>query len=176
MILGIVQQASDHDTSWFYPKYWPMLTSWADELVRTTEFPANQICTDDFTGKLANNTNLGCKGIIAVEVYAQLCKLTNGGWRACKSFSACMVISISYSTTGPFHAALLLMRFFFQCVSSSYAFLLQCVSSSNAFLLPMRFFSNAFLLPMRFFFLCVSSPMRFFSFYVSLPVVLLLLL
>jgi hypothetical protein len=76
MMLGIVQQDPTHDTSWFYPKYWPMLTTWADELVRTTEFPANQICTDDFTGKLANNTNLGCKGTIAIEVYAELCRLT----------------------------------------------------------------------------------------------------
>ena len=47
------------NVSWFYPKYWPMLTRWADELVRTSEYPAEQLCTDDFTGRLANNTNLG---------------------------------------------------------------------------------------------------------------------
>lgn len=40
-----------------------MLTRWADELVATSEFPANQLCTDDFTGPLANNTNLGVSAL-----------------------------------------------------------------------------------------------------------------
>ena len=86
MILGIVQQqqkaeggAGPANTSWFYPEYFPMLQRWADELVRTTEFPADQICTDDFTGRLANNTNLGAKGIVALEAFAQLCNLTGAG-------------------------------------------------------------------------------------------------
>ena len=50
MLLGIVRQQPKGETSWLYPKYFPMLRTWADELVRTTEFPADQICTDDFTG------------------------------------------------------------------------------------------------------------------------------
>ena len=56
-----------------------MLTSWADELVRSLPFPANQICTDDFTGPLANNTNLGAKGIIALRAFGELCTLTGAG-------------------------------------------------------------------------------------------------
>jgi hypothetical protein len=84
MLLGLVQQQQDSD--WFFPKYWPMLTNWADELVRTTEFPANQICTDDFTGPLANNTNLGAKGIIAIRVYAELCSIT-GASNNCSYYS-----------------------------------------------------------------------------------------
>ena len=57
MLLGIVRaqtRAKTGDVKWIAP-YFPMLQTWADELVLTTEFPANQICTDDFTGKLANN-------------------------------------------------------------------------------------------------------------------------
>ena len=39
----------------------PMLTTWADYLIASLPFPANQLCTDDFTGRLANNTNLAAK-------------------------------------------------------------------------------------------------------------------
>lgn len=86
MMLAIVQRQQG-DVSWFYPKFWPMLTSWADELMRALPYPAYQICTDDFTGGLANNTNLGAKGIIALEVYAQLCHLTNSSAGACDRYS-----------------------------------------------------------------------------------------
>ena len=55
MLLGIVQRDALHDTAWFAP-YWAVLTRWADRLVSALPFPANQICTDDFTGALPNNT------------------------------------------------------------------------------------------------------------------------
>ena len=67
MLLGIVQRTQD--ASWL-TKYWPLLASWADELVLSLPFPANQICTDDFTGPLANNTNLGAKGIVALTAFS----------------------------------------------------------------------------------------------------------
>jgi hypothetical protein len=90
MLLGIVQRQAAAsgavDTSWL-SKYMPMLQSWADELVRTTEFPADQICTDDFTGRLANNTNLGAKGIVALEAFAKLCELTNTAGMDCGHYS-----------------------------------------------------------------------------------------
>lgn len=76
MINGIVKHDPRHDFSFFYPKYWPLLTSWANYLNASLPFPANQLCTDDFTGssvsdycnltciigRLANNTNLAAKG------------------------------------------------------------------------------------------------------------------
>eukprot|EP00965_Chrysotila_dentata_P038963 1294663-Pleurochrysis_carterae.AAC.1 len=34
----------------FYPHYWSLLTGWADELIVRLPYPANQLCTDDFTG------------------------------------------------------------------------------------------------------------------------------
>eukprot|EP00927_Polykrikos_kofoidii_P072644 TRINITY_DN68743_c0_g1_i1.p1 TRINITY_DN68743_c0_g1~~TRINITY_DN68743_c0_g1_i1.p1 ORF type:complete len:780 (+),score=95.20 TRINITY_DN68743_c0_g1_i1:82-2421(+) len=74
MLLAIVQRK--HDSSWFYPRYWPMLQTWADVIAHTSEYPATQICTDDFEGPLPNNTNLGAKGIIALEAFAELCRLT----------------------------------------------------------------------------------------------------
>lgn len=76
MLLGLVRRGVDAS---FIAPYFAMLASWADELVRTTEYPANQICTDDFTGPLANNTNLGAKGIVALEAFAQICKTPGAG-------------------------------------------------------------------------------------------------
>merc|ERR1739848_964473 len=54
-----------------------MLVSWADYLMDTLPFPESQLCTDDFTGKLANNTNLAAKGIVALEAFAGLCDYVN---------------------------------------------------------------------------------------------------
>ena len=52
-------------------------------------FPANQLCTDDFTGRLANNTNLAAKGIVALEAFAHLCEATGGA--DCGKYSAAAV-------------------------------------------------------------------------------------
>ena len=76
MLLGIVQRTNDAS---FVAPYFDMLAGWADEIARTTEFPANQICTDDFTGKLANNTNLGAKGIVSLQAFATLCAIPGVG-------------------------------------------------------------------------------------------------
>ena len=75
MLLALVQRLGVESAKGWLPPYMPMLRAWTDELVRTTLFPANQICTDDFTGPLANNTNLGQKGIVAIRAYAELCML-----------------------------------------------------------------------------------------------------
>ena len=75
MVLALVRRSGAAAAKPWLGPYLPMLRSWTDELVRTTLFPANQICTDDFTGALANNTNLGQKGIIAIAAYAELCSL-----------------------------------------------------------------------------------------------------
>jgi hypothetical protein len=74
MLLGIVQQEKNDIA--LIKQYWPMLMNWANELILSLPYPANQLCTDDFTGKLANNTNLGAKGIIALEAFAELCRLS----------------------------------------------------------------------------------------------------
>jgi len=71
MLLGLVR--AKVEPAWLKP-YYPMLKSWAEYLKSTLPFPALQLCTDDFTGKLANNTNLAAKGIVALEAFAELCK------------------------------------------------------------------------------------------------------
>lgn len=51
---------------------WSSLTKWALFCVQQGQMPENQLCTDDFAGKLAHNVNLSAKSILGVAAYARM--------------------------------------------------------------------------------------------------------
>ncbi|KAK4127721.1 DUF1793-domain-containing protein [Parathielavia appendiculata] len=48
---------------------------WTSYLVRESLIPHNQLCTDDFAGWLANQTNLALKGIIGIRAMSEIADL-----------------------------------------------------------------------------------------------------
>jgi hypothetical protein len=56
----------------YIQQYWPVINQWAEYLRLKGLDPENQLCTDDFTGYLAHNTNLSLKAIIALACFAEM--------------------------------------------------------------------------------------------------------
>ena len=51
----------------------PIMQRWADYLSVHGKHPENQLCTDDFCGRKANNINLTIKAAVALYAFAQMC-------------------------------------------------------------------------------------------------------
>ncbi len=68
---AVLKQSPDAS---FAQKHWSTLTKWALYALQNGQDPENQLCTDDFAGKLAHNVNLSAKSILAVAAYAKMAR------------------------------------------------------------------------------------------------------
>ena len=73
ILAALARQQGNAD---FAKPYWPMLTKWADYLVKEGLDPTNQLCSADMFGHLPRNANLALKAIIAIGGFAQLCEMS----------------------------------------------------------------------------------------------------
>lgn len=75
MLILVAAIAKADGNAEYAKPYWPVLTKWAEYLKSKGLDPENQLCTDDFAGHLAHNTNLSLKAIVALGGYARMCEL-----------------------------------------------------------------------------------------------------
>jgi hypothetical protein len=79
LLVALVETTGD---TGYAKRYWGLVTQWADYLVKEGMNPGRQLCTDDFTGHLAQNVNLALKAIVGVGCYALLCRSIDEDERA----------------------------------------------------------------------------------------------
>ena len=75
MLLMLAAMSKIDGNAEYAKKYWPEITRWAEYLKDKGLDPENQLCTDDFAGHLAHNTNLSLKAILALAGYADMAKM-----------------------------------------------------------------------------------------------------
>ncbi|MCU0770998.1 MAG: DUF4965 domain-containing protein [Verrucomicrobia bacterium] len=74
LLLMVAGLAKVEGNAAFAGAYWPLLETWAGYLKDAGWDPAEQLCTDDFTGPMPHNVNLSAKAICALGAFGQLCE------------------------------------------------------------------------------------------------------
>jgi len=75
MLILTTAIAQAEGNAFYAEKHWKTLTIWADYLLQNGLNPENQLCTDDFAGHFAHNTNLSIKAIMGIAGYGKLAGL-----------------------------------------------------------------------------------------------------
>ena len=71
MLLLTAAVALYNDDPDYAERHWETLSAWAEYLSESGFDPADQLCTDDFAGRLAHNVNLSAKAILALAAYGK---------------------------------------------------------------------------------------------------------
>lgn len=75
MLIMCAAVCAQEQSAQFVLPYWDMLEQWREYLLKYGADPGEQLCTDDFAGHLAHNTNLSIKAIVGIKAYAMLAEL-----------------------------------------------------------------------------------------------------
>ncbi len=93
MLLMMYAIATADGNASFAESHFPTLTTWAGYLRQKGFDPGKQLCTDDFAGHLAHNTNISIKAILAMEAYSRLCDMTGRKKEAADFHSLCQQLA-----------------------------------------------------------------------------------
>lgn len=76
LIMSLSYFRATNDTQ-FLKDHYAILDQWTQYLIAEALVPASQLSTDDFAGRLVNQTNLALKGIIGIGAMAEIANLTS---------------------------------------------------------------------------------------------------
>jgi len=75
LLLSTALSCVEGNTS-YAQKHWDILTVWVNYLLKEGLDPENQLCTDDFAGHSAHNTNLSIKAILGIAGYGKMAEMS----------------------------------------------------------------------------------------------------
>ena len=87
MLILLDAIAKEDGNADFASRWWPKVTQWAEYLQSYGLDPEDQLCTDDFMGHLAHNSNLSVKAIIGLAAYGDMCRMRGDNSEAEKYFA-----------------------------------------------------------------------------------------
>ena len=71
IIMSYAYYAFSSNSAWLSQRY-AQLQKWASYLIEFSLIPGNQLSTDDFAGRLINQTNLAIKGIVGLQAMSKI--------------------------------------------------------------------------------------------------------
>lgn len=79
MLIAVAAACTAQNSFEYLEKHFDTLTKWAEYLKRYGFDPENQLCTDDFAGHLAHNSNLSVKAIMGIACYGYMLNKVRSG-------------------------------------------------------------------------------------------------